>query len=467
MTTVERTAFADLEVVELLADRPDLLAIADAVAATQSSSVLRRRRRTPIRLVAVAAVLGLAVAVALVSPWSGGSGLVDRALAAIGEGDVVHVVEVADLPGRSLVDLQTGVESPVVATREIWFDGERGVLRSVQRIGGTVTYEALETPEGSWTDAGRVYTCAWIAAHPVEATKARVSCNPSGENGTVPRHVPEPRPTLPPALAGFVTGYQGALERGEATRDGSGVVDGRAVEWLRFVIPRTAGSGPGERVERAAVDAETLEPVRVETLVAGKLVDAATISVAETLDRADVSFARPKLKPPGTEPVSARIVDEREVSVADADAALQRRLLDAGATLAGLPRSTVTLETVVSSYGRESSRAPTRAVGVEMLYGGPVDPRLQNDYVLVKQSLEPLLVYRFGFMGSGPAPAAGSLAVTPNTVSAGIEAGKPARPVGTLFIGQMLAGGVYVTIEATSKPLLVEAARTLHGVATP
>ena len=190
MTWVERSAFADLEVIELLAERPDLLAIADAVAATQRTQPVRRSGRLPVRLVAVAAVLAVAVAVALVSPWSGRGGLVDRALAAIGSGEVIHVVETAEVPGASVVDLRTGAESPVERTTEIWFDGERGLLRSAQRIGDTVTIETLETPQGAWTQAGRVYTCAWIAAHPVEATKARVSCNASGKNGTTPRQHP-------------------------------------------------------------------------------------------------------------------------------------------------------------------------------------------------------------------------------------------------------------------------------------
>lgn len=460
--TVGRTAFADLEVVELLADRPDLLAIADAIVATQRAPAVRRSRRTPLRLVAVAAVLGLAVALALVSPWGGRAGFVDRALAAIGSRDVVHVVETAEVPGRSVVDLRTGVELPVVRTTEIWFDGERGLLRSVQRIGGTVTSEVLETPEGAWSEGGRVYTCAWIAAHPVEATKARVSCNPSGENGTVPRRVPEPRPALPPSLAGFVTGYRDALERGDATRDGSGIVGGREVEWLRFEVPST-GSG-AERVERVAVDAVTLEPVRVETLVGGKLADAATISVAETLDRPDVSFARPKVKPPGTDPVSSRDQDDGAVSVEAANAALGGRLVDAGDTLAGLPRREVNLETIVSSYGRESSREPTSAPGVQILYGGPID-LLANDYVLVKQALEPLMPYRFRFLEQPPRE--GSLAVASSTVHDARQQGRPARLVGTLWAGHMLVRGVYVTIEATSKPLLIEAARTLVDAPKP
>ena len=181
------------------ATRPELLAIADAsrrdadgrAGATRrdAASAARRRRRRDRRS---------RWRLRSSRPWSGRGGLVDRALAAIGSGEVIHVVETTEGPGRTVVDLRTGAESPVEQTREIWFDDERGLLRSVQRIGGTVTSETLETPQGAWTRAGRVYTCAWIAAHPVEATKARVSCNPSGKNGTTPRHVPEPRPVADP-----------------------------------------------------------------------------------------------------------------------------------------------------------------------------------------------------------------------------------------------------------------------------
>ena len=71
MTVDERTAFSDPETVEVLRDHPDLLAIADAVAATG----VRPRRRLPLgRVGLVAAVAAVAVAVALVSPWQGGGG---------------------------------------------------------------------------------------------------------------------------------------------------------------------------------------------------------------------------------------------------------------------------------------------------------------------------------------------------------------------------------------------------------
>ena len=78
----EQGTLVDLETVEALDAHPDLLAIADAIAATQR----KPRRQLPItRLVVVAAVLGLAIAAALISPWQGrGSGFVERALAARG-----------------------------------------------------------------------------------------------------------------------------------------------------------------------------------------------------------------------------------------------------------------------------------------------------------------------------------------------------------------------------------------------
>jgi hypothetical protein len=465
MRNVAPGVLLDLEVVELLSERPDLLAIADAVAATQRTRPVRRSGRLPVRLVAVAAVLGVAVAVALVSPWSGRGGLVDRALAAIGSGEVIHVVETAEVPGASVVDLRTGAESPVERTTEIWFDGARGLLRSVQRIGDTVTIETLETPQGAWTQAGRVYTCAWIAAHPVEATKARVSCDASGKNGTTPRQIPEPRPSLTPALAGFVTGYREALESGEATRDGSGLLDGRRVEWLRFAIAGGA-SAPG-RVERVAVDASTLQPVRVETLVEGKTIDAATISVAETVPPENVSFERPKLVPPGTEPVSGRDTDEHEVSLGQADKALDGRLLGLGDSFEGLPLGDVTVSTIVSGYGPASTREPTRATGAEVVYGGPIDPALAHDYVRLQEALEPLMLYSYRFTFQGQTPHEGSLAIATSDVYDATRPGAPSRPAGTLFAGYLLHNDVYVTIEATSKPLLLEAARTLQEVTGP
>ena len=69
----------DREVVELLRDDPDLLAIADAVVETQPPT----RISYAWRLLAVAAVVGAVIVLAVVAPWHGhGKGLVGRALTA-------------------------------------------------------------------------------------------------------------------------------------------------------------------------------------------------------------------------------------------------------------------------------------------------------------------------------------------------------------------------------------------------
>ena len=81
----------DPEVLELLADDPRLLALADAVAATQQAPRRPLLHRAGPRVAAVAVVAAAAVVVALVVP-KGEHGIVDRAIAAIGDGRVMHVI---------------------------------------------------------------------------------------------------------------------------------------------------------------------------------------------------------------------------------------------------------------------------------------------------------------------------------------------------------------------------------------
>ncbi|HYY64237.1 MAG TPA: hypothetical protein VE688_06470, partial [Gaiellaceae bacterium] len=84
----------DPELLELLADDPELLAFADAVASTRSAAPAVRPRRRRFAVLAAAALLlgaAVAIAVALTIPWSHNPSLVDRALAAVGEQPVLHV----------------------------------------------------------------------------------------------------------------------------------------------------------------------------------------------------------------------------------------------------------------------------------------------------------------------------------------------------------------------------------------
>jgi hypothetical protein len=452
---VSAAVVTDVEVVELLRDSPDLLAIADAIAATQERP---RRRIGPglVRLVAVAALVGVAAVVALVSPWVGrGGGFVERALAALGDGQVIHVVSVSEVPGRTLLDLRSGVETPVRSETEIWFDSSRGLERLTTRVGGVVTSNELQTPAGAWAQGGRVYTCAWIAAHPLEATKARVTCNASGDNGTTPRLVPEPRPVLDPALAGFVGGYKDALASGSASRDGSGIVSGRAVEWLKFVRQDSPPAGqPAQTiVERVAVDEQTLKPVFVQTLIAGKPAGQSEISTIETLAAQSVDFSRPKLLSPDQSPVATSVTAEQTVTQFVADSALNGRLLLAGRALDGLPLGQLTLQQIVTGYGADSGVPHRHSRGVEVVYGGPTDWTSPADYVVLKESLRPEMLYRFDALSE--APREGTVLVSM------IESSQVGVAHPTIWMGQLVKSGVYVTVEATSKTLLVDAARAL------
>ena len=141
------------------------------------------------RFALAATVLVVGIALAVVAPWGGSGGFADRALAALGSGPVLHVVAHAQGPtGGRLVDLSTGATTAITQEMEmeIWYDHKQGLKHSVLRSGGRIVDDTLETPEGGYTPGGIVYDCAWIAAHPVEATKARVSCNANRNNGTTP-----------------------------------------------------------------------------------------------------------------------------------------------------------------------------------------------------------------------------------------------------------------------------------------
>ena len=75
----------DREVLEVLRDEPELLAIADAVSETERPSALL----SPVRWLAAVALAAVALfALVLAAPWDrgGGGGVLDRALAAIPAG---------------------------------------------------------------------------------------------------------------------------------------------------------------------------------------------------------------------------------------------------------------------------------------------------------------------------------------------------------------------------------------------
>src|SRR5690349_3706318 len=116
----------DREVLELLRDEPELLAIADAVAETEAP-----RRLKPARALLAVAVVAVALfALVLASPWDRGGedgSVLGRALAAIpAGGPVVHLISSLDSPGAESV------------TSESYYYPEKHLLRVITRDHGQV-----------------------------------------------------------------------------------------------------------------------------------------------------------------------------------------------------------------------------------------------------------------------------------------------------------------------------------------
>jgi hypothetical protein len=174
--------------------------------------------------VAAAAVFGLA----LFQPWTGESPTVlERALAAVDEGPVLHVV-LRDEAEGAVIDLETGDRSPLYREREVWFDEARG-LREVTRFGGVVQRDVFYAPDRLSSDLLKTYS-------------------------------------------GLASGYREALKNGDARVLGQGDIDGVPVHWIqteRYVLFDPDGTRHvWQRV--VAVSQETFEPVYVDEKADGE-----------------------------------------------------------------------------------------------------------------------------------------------------------------------------------------------------
>lgn len=450
--------WSDPELRALIRDEPGLAAVADALSQADPRLVTARKRRRvrPARVLLVAAALAAAAALALVAPWSrsASGSLSDLALAAIGSQPVLHVVAEQRV-GAQLVDLHSGEAKPVWQQEEIWYDAGRGLKRDLNRVGSKLFGDTLETPRGGYTPGGIVYDCTWIAAHPLQATKARVSCNASGDNGTTPRIVPRPKPNLDPGLAGFVDGYRQALQDGSAQPAGTGVVDGQPVDWLAFKTT--------EGRERLALDRKTHKPILLESDAGWTL----RILSIETIPYAASDFSRPKPNELGRQPSGGSATDQQSLpldaaSIADAVPGA----LWAGLTLDGLPLARAERQALRTAF---ADRSPAETgIGLELGYGalgsqGRLD--WSRPHVEIQQAPSRALGYAsmWGFV-RGDSPPPGQLYV--EVINAHEQArgpdGKLLPPPAPLALGFMVIDGSYLTVQASSQELLLAAARRIE-----
>jgi hypothetical protein len=439
VTTTTQDVWTDPEFRELLLEQPELVAIADALAQADVEAATRRSRRRVLRgsrILAVAAALATVVTVALIAPWtrSGGS-LSDLALAAIGSQPVLHVIAEMDMPtGDQLIDIKTGRVQQIShhQQEEIWFDAAKGLKRDTVRVGSTIVGDTLETPQGGYTPGGIVYDCAWIAAHPVQATKARVSCNASGKNGTTPHVVPRPKPVVDPGLAGFVDDYRQALATGQAREAGSGRLDAKSVDWLAF----ETGAG----TERVALDHTPHNPVHVENDSGLRL----RIRSIETIPFVAADFRRPTADEVPEQPSFGRAADGQRLPLdRGAIAAAVPGAVWAGPSVNGLALARADQQSLRTTFVSQT-RPPETGAGLELDYGtlaanGRLDWSRPHVRILAAPSRALAFANMWGFV-RGDDPATGRLYTSP-----------------PLAVGFTIVDGKYVTIQASSADLLLAA----------
>jgi hypothetical protein len=343
---------------------------------------MRRRRAAPALATALTAAL---VVLLLVSPWEGSPSLTEKARAAIGNAPVLHVV--TEQPGSllgPLIDIETGKTVPQTRQTEVWFDEGRALKKTVDRLDGLVLDEVLETPQGGFSQSGPLITCAWIAAHPIEATKLRVSCNENMENGTTPREIPEAPPTLEARLAGFVDQYRAALDSGRAEEIGRDMIEGRSVIWLRFTwaSPDPTGKAPPPGpAQDVAVDASTYRPVRLRNSDGSW---SAEVTVAETLPYSASFFRRPEQAPPG--PASGRTKEQSPIELSQVSGILGRTPLWLGEEWRGLRLVEIVELELVTGYGALSGLEPTFSRGVRLTYAAEGGSRDEGPRIIISEA---------------------------------------------------------------------------------
>jgi hypothetical protein len=302
----------DPEVLEALRDEPELLAIADAVEETQRPP--RSSRRRALSRSAVLVVVGAAALVAVLL-WPSGGGrnpILDRALAAIGNGPVLHLVSRAPT-GQELVNLKTGRTTLPTFEFESWSDRSLRRFHFLIRENGRVVAELL---------------------YPQDRTRDM--------------HVDAPDA----AYAAFWSGYRRALSSGKAKIVRKGSLYGRPVYWLTFNSPRN----------EVAVDRRTYKPVAFRSISpSGRHFDTRVL-LARTEPFSTSAFKRRTSTP---NPVTGG-VDSSELRVSPlGPGSPGRPWLRAGSTIAGLKLVAV-LRTRTTS-GRKTTN------GFELVYGSQGD----------------------------------------------------------------------------------------------
>jgi hypothetical protein len=400
------------------------------------------------------AAAAIAVAATLVLAWpSHGNqgGLLDRALAAIGEGPVLHVVLRGEW-GGTLVDLKSGKRSAVHGENEIWYDTMRGRVHLVSRLGGAVQHEELYEPK------------------------------------------------QPPAdLAALGREYKHALESGTARISGEATIDGVPVVWVTIhseMLPDVADGKDHEWAQQVAVSRRTFKPIALRETRDGEPgpETGQLVRKLEFLPAGGGDFSASKDRSvegtafkQGREPITPE----------QARATLGRTPLWLGREYRGLPLAQAYRET--TSTGRRHEVRVTgpiaaaamkcrdlrgakggdciRALGVAPIEIRP-DGVFTSEGPIVWTEEQSALVLFYGSVGDDPSTAQGqpiplfdrphvSVTETPQPWPFGRGAWSYLPPAGSVFVaaggrsGVLQIDGIHVTIEASNENAILAAAGEL------
>jgi hypothetical protein len=360
------------------------------------------------RLVPVVALATTVFAFVMIAPWQHGPGstVMDRALAAITDEPVLHAV-LTNATARTYIDLETGREWPQLMTTEIWYDRERHLAHSEYTMNGHLLSEVLQTQKGYSTE---------------------------DHSGSV---TPPERQWVDPALAGFFDRYRSALESGNARTTGEGKVNGHDVTWIEF---------PSERgtTRYVAVDETTSLPIRIEDRNPGEGTTYVTeVTSIETLPAGSGDFSKPEqVRRPSYIPEPIKTTP---ITPSAAPEALP------GSLWPGEKVSTLSLTHInrlnLATYQVEPEKSWTSQTGIELLYGDGSPGDAGAGYVWIHETAKWDVRYAMDWF---EAPPDGDM-VTVCGSSSNCD-------------GNLIKDGVHILIQASSRELLLAAARGLKPI---
>jgi hypothetical protein len=387
-------------------------------AARESDDAARLRPRFRLgRRFAAAAIAAAAVAVgtALLPGRladEGNVGVVERALAAVSAGPVLHAIVENEDSRAILVDLASGEETVEPERHEYWYDEERGELHARLTIGNEVVNEV---------------------------------------------HVSRVAGPPPHRALAFATGYREALESGRARVVRWETVDGRRAPVLSIAVP-AAGSDPPRRgeasqpayTEEVVVDGDTFEPLRFRHLygpdvVSGPVFWWRVVSI-EAIERDDDDF---RAGPPSFPWTRFAPSNDKEITLDEASTALGRPALWSGPSIDGarLERIGVVTTAITWTDGRETE-SPSLLIRYEA-------PGEKGRWLWMQVGTSPETTPRFGPV-DGEAVPAGKVRVT--EVKAHDD-----RSI-DMWFGNVERDGVYINMQSPQRELIVEAARALKPI---